>query len=794
MKKYILLIIFLSPLFCFAQLFKGIVVDSNAHPIDAVTLTLSQKNKIVATERSKNGSFSFKNLINGNYILSASAVGYERMEQSIHLPMDSISIRLTVATNTLQQVNITSGKPLIERKIDRVIFNVENSILASGGTVWDALGKSPGVQTKFDGGITANNKGAVIYMDDKPLRISGENLTAYLQSLPSDNIARIEVISNPPAKYDAQGGAIINIITKKPKGDGLSATLSGGYTQASYSSYNSAAIFNLRNNKLNVYGTYGYSDRKKDHTETEYIIFETPQNYANWQNEKLGIRSGNANSYKLGADYNLTSKQIIGFLINGYNGRNQIKNNTKTSIFNNHKTLPDSTLETNNLSTGKTAQFSFNLNYKIKIDTAGQSLNLDIDYVPFRNNNNQHVISHSMLPNGNILSDSYNISTPASQHINIYSGKLDYTYPVSKNWKIESGLKYSSITTKNSLDFFNTSTQVPVLVQELSDKFNYQENTAAFYASANGEMGKWSFQGGLRGEYTNTRGTSLSLAKTNKNNYFRLFPSLFIIYKVSKDHELNLVYNSRINRPDYWRLNPFKSYTSPYTYLEGNPGLQPATIYNSELGYTYKQKYNLSVYLRRTLNYFSNISVQDNQSKIFYDTQANLDLSQEIGVSVSFPLNPTSWWEINNDIQAARRQERSGYLQASYDYRALGVYLSSSHAFTLSKNLGLKAEISAWYSSPTVQGIYKLARTYDVSAGIRKTILHGQGTFRLACGDLFYGNAFRIDVDYENQRNGFYEKSDTRNATFSFSYRLGNNVTASRKRSTASEEEKKRTQ
>lgn len=792
MKYILLLLALLLPRYLFAQLpINGTVTDDYSKPLDAVTITLSQGGKVVSTVLAVQGTFVLKPMA-GSYNLMATLVGYQPVSRVLTFPSDTIRIIMQPKLKELQQVTVLASKPLIERKIDRVIFNVENSITASGSTVWDALGKAPSVQTKFDGGVSAAGKSVIIYMDDKPLRLSGEDLAAYLRSLSSDNVSKIEIITNPTARYDAQGGAVINIISKKPKGQGLNVILNGVYTQATYGSYIASTVFNYRKGKLNLYGSYGYNKRKKDHEETEYIIYETPNSYSDWRNSKSGIRSARSSTYKAGADYNLTTKQVIGLLVTGYNSNNARTNEVQTNIYNQHQTTPDSVLQTSNLTNGHTNQYSFNLNYKAKLDTNGRSLNIDVDYSPYRNNNQQYVNSFSFLPNGNMASLPYRIYTPSRQEINIYSGKVDYTYQLHKRWSMESGVKYSSITTNNLFDFYNNTGTQPVLVGANSDHFEYTENTAAGYTSISGTLGKWSVQGGLRGEYTNTRGYSVTLDSLNLNRYFKLFPSLFVVYKLNKDNEFNFTYGYRINRPEYMRLNPFKSYTSPYSYLVGNPALKPAFIHNFELGYTYQQQYNATLYLRRTNGYFSNITVQDNVSKLFYDTQQNLDLSQETGISASFPIKPAAWWEINNYVQASYRQEKSGYLQGSYNYHTIVAYLNTSQAFTLNKTKGVKAEISGWYSSPSLQGIYKSARTFDVSAGIRKTIMQGQGTLRLAANDIFYGNAYRLNVDYLNQRNGFYEKNDTRSVTFSFSYRLGSEVTASRRRSTASEDEKRR--
>ena len=697
----------------------------------------------------------------------------------------------TTEVKKLDEVAINGLKPLIVRKADRLVFNLENSIAASGGNVWDALTKVPGVQTKFDGGISASNKSVVVYMDGKPLRLSGESLANYLRSMPADQIAKIELISNPPAGFDADGGAVLQLISKKNKADGLNMTLNGGYTQATYSSYTGSTVFNYRKNKLNLYGNYGYSRRKKKAAETEYIIYETPDAYAYWDNVKEGIRASTGNSYRLGMDYDISKKQVIGFLMNGYNGDNSRTNNINTSIYNQHRSQPDSLLKTNNYSDGSTEQYTFNLNYKLKLDTTNGGLNIDLDYVPYRSPRFQSVDNQSLFPDENPISSPYRISTTSDQQIDIWAAKADYSWKFH-TLNMESGIKYSDIQTSSSNRFYNNSGNAPILVTNRSDDFDYDENTSAAYMSMSGTSGKWDYQAGLRAEYTRTTGNSLTLNSIRKNNYLKLFPTLYATYKIAADHEINVNYGYRISRPDYGRLNPFKYYTSPYSYMVGNPELQPAFIHSAELGYTYKKDYNFSLFYRNTSGYFSNITVQDNEKRLFYDTQQNLDLSLTTGFAISGIMRPAKWWEINSFIQTTYKREKSGYLQGTYDYDVTSVYVNTNHAFNIDNKSGLKAELSAWYSTPGIQGIYKLARTFDVSAGMRQNIAKGKGTIRLAAADLFNGNPYKIDVNYLNQKNGFKEQIDSRSLTLSVSWKLGNVIGAPRKRNTGSEDEKRR--
>lgn len=774
---------------------KGTARDEQGNLLDGATVELNQSAQPAVSRSTVKGVFIFQNLSAGKYTVKVSHTGYETLTREIIMPADTVVLILKQQNRDLKEVAVALKTPLIERKIDRVVFNVEKSIMAGGSNVWDVLTKAPGVQATFDGSIKVSGKGVVIYMDDKPIRLSGEDLATYLRNLPSDNISKIEILTNPTARYDAQGGAVINIISKKSKAQGLNTILNSAFTQSAHSSYNSSASFNYRKDKLNIYGNYGYGYRKKQKDETEYIIFETPSNYSYWDNDKKGVGKSNANNYRLGVDYSLTDKQVVGILMSGTNSTSARTNDVSTQIYNNHQTSIDSLLKTANTTSGNTNQYSYNLNYKAKIDTSGQSFNVDFDFTPYRNNGSQSVNNLSFLPDGSQASSPYRVLTFSRQKIDIWSGKADYTYAFSKKWNMEAGLKYSSIVTKNQFDFFNNAGAAPVIDSKKSDDFEYKENTSAAYTTLNGGFGKVNIQAGLRAEYTRTSGYSLTLDALNKNNYLRLFPTLFLTYALAKDHELNVNYNYRINRPEYWRLNPFKYYTSPYTYLEGNPALQPAFIHSAEIGYTYKQQYNASFYYRSTNGYFSNITVQDNVNKIFFDTQRNLDQSMQTGVSLSAPYNPADWLEINSFFDLSYKKEKSGYLTGNYDYHTLLLYMNTNLAFTISKKQDLKAEISGWYLSPTIQGIYKLDRMFDVSAGIRKKVLNKQGTIRLAVSDIFYSNTYRLNVNYLTQRNGFYEKSDTRNVTLGFSYNLGNTkIAGSRKRSTASEEEKKRTQ
>jgi len=793
MKTIFYILLLLLPFQLFAQQkLSGTVHDDHGKPLDAATLTLSQNGQVVNSQLADMGKFSFANLNQLPYQLSVSLLGYKSLLRTFHLPKDSLNLQLTSDSKQLQEVAITFKKPTIERRIDRVVYNVENSIMASGGSAWEALTKAPGVQTTSEGAVKANNKGATVYMDGKPVRLSGDDLAAYLQSIPSANIAQIEVMPNPSSKYEAQGGAVINIVSKKIKADGFNVSVSGGYTRGELNRYTGNAVFNYRKDKLNVFGSYGYSDRDIKRILDTYTIYQTPGSYAYWEGTRPSVSESHVSNYTAGADYNLTDNQVVGVLITGNNANNRGYSNGRTNIFNDYKTQPDSVLNTTSNNYGDGYQYSFNLNYKVKLDSTGKSLNVDVDYSPFTRNNTLNLGTLTTLADGSLSASRFRISYPSVQKINIWSGKADYEYKAGKIWSMESGLKYTSTVSENVFDYYNTGGDAPVADLSRSDRFKYTENTAAAYTNITGTIGKWTFKGGLRAEYTTTEGFSLSLDSINNNNYLRVFPAVFVSYKGSENNEFGFAYSKRIERPDYRQLNPAKSYSSPYNYWSGNPFLKPAIINDVRLFYTLNQNYTFAAVYTQIDDMASNVTVQDNINKTFFDTQQNIGSVKDAGLELSAVHHPVSWWEINNSAQGYYRTQHSDQTGNKYDYKQFYGTLRTENAFTIDKNNGWKAEISAWYNSPVQQGTLGLARTYDLSAGISKPVFNKQGTLRFSATDLLGGNPYRITIDNGGQNSGIYQKNDTRTFTLSFSYKLGKSVAAARKRTTASEEERKR--
>ncbi|WP_294214757.1 outer membrane beta-barrel family protein [uncultured Chryseobacterium sp.] len=788
MKNTILsLLFFISGLMYSQTLQKGIIRDADGRMLDAATITLLQDKKNVTTVFSDHGNFSLAYPASGNYTLIASLPGYEQAELSIQLPKENLVITLQKNGHVIQEVSMTKRKPVVERKIDRVSFNVENSIIASGASAWDALLKAPGVQVTSANDVTANRKNVRVYLDGKTLQLSGDDLAAYLQGMPSDQVAQVEIFSNPPARFDAEGASVVNIVTKKAKKQGFNLSLSGGINQGTYTGFTGNTTFSYRKDQWNIYGNYGFTHRKTIQDHNIFINYGTSL----WDSTNRSVSDSDTHDYRLGVDYQVSDNQVLGFLMTGNNRKGTFGGSSPTRISSPAMKL-DSTLNTDNHASTLGNQYAYNLNYNLKLDSAKSSLNIDLDYSPFRNINRSFTDNITLLPDGSQTARFFHIYTPSSQDISILSGKADYYMKTVKGLELSSGIKYSSTKSISIFNYFNRDGSILTAVEANRNHFTYLENVASAYISASGSFGLWSFQGGLRGEYTRTTGYEQNLNLLNERNYFKLFPTVFIQYKPHKNHEFQLSYAYRIERPEYNRLNPAKRFSSPYSVYAGNPALQPAFVHSVEAGYTYRRAYNLTAYYAATRDVFTNINVQDNETKRYYGTQANLGLSAMAGIRLSGQVKLTDWWDLNMVADVYRQREKSDYLSGSYDNHMISFSGSLNQSFSIDQETGLKAEINGTYNSAGIQGIYRVRANSFVDIGLKMNVLKKAGTVKLTATDIFNANNNFVSINFRDQQSHFFYQRESRFVTLSLLYRFGNNANSTRNRKTASEEEQKR--
>ncbi len=571
----------------------GRVVDVKNEPIIFGVVSL-KSNSIISrnTITDSTGCYSFKNLKIGYYTCTFKSVSYKDTVISFNLKIDT-SINVQFRNNLLlSEVVVTSQKPILERQIDRLRFNVAGTDIVFGNNVWGVIEKTPLISVSEDGNIQiSGTSGAVVYINDKRKVLSGSALKNYLSSIPSENLEAIEVMTTPPSKYDAEGGAgVLNIILKKNKTEGLIGNTVLGARQTLVNSQSASAYFNNRKGKWNIFSNLYLVNRNRN------FIGDRVIDYPN-TNLQLIDRTINslyeirllAPGVSLGIDYEISPKQFIGILFD-YSGSEN--NDTRNAFGYDNYAKNDSLTFTNNKDILPSKTYSANINYQIKIDSLGKKLSVDFDALRYVSTNN----SISRTENLDIISNKnlYNrnwFRSFSPQLINNQSIKIDFNCPIDKRLSFDVGIKTSFSTINNDLLFEDRiGENVWLKDTRRSNLFEYQENINAIYATINKKINvKWTYQIGTRIENTVASGW-LEGKKVVDRNYLNFFPTVFLRYTQNDKKSYVLSLTSRINRPSFWDLNPFRTYTTDDTYFEGNPFLLPSKYYRQELNHTLDTK------------------------------------------------------------------------------------------------------------------------------------------------------------------------------------------------------------
>ncbi|HEU5167451.1 MAG TPA: outer membrane beta-barrel protein, partial [Chitinophagaceae bacterium] len=441
----------------------GQVIDGNTKTIEAATITLLRaKDSSVAkiSAANKDGNFVFENVADGKYLVSITAVGHTKgFSETFEITPSNANVilktmELIPLAKNLAGVTVAAKKPLIEQKIDRTIVNVEASITNVGTSALEVLEKSPGVSIDKDGNISLKGKqGVQVYIDGRPSYLSGADLAIYLRNLSSNQLDQIEIMTNPPAKYDAAGNAgIINIKTKKTKQFGYSGSISSTWAQGRYPKVNESFTFNYRKNKLNLFTTLGYNYRKNWQDldiQRKFIEHSTKEIKSHFEQESRIKEEGKSYNAKVGFDYFLNKKTTVGAVFTGYYNPGLFSNQSDVLIYDaNHFLLSNTLAKTSNDREWK--NFSTNVNFRRLLDTTGQEITADLDYLTYRTTNSQYLINAYYDPNGTPTNKPDTLLGSLPQDINIYSAKVDYTLPLKKGAKFEAGAKTSYVETDNN--------------------------------------------------------------------------------------------------------------------------------------------------------------------------------------------------------------------------------------------------------------------------------------------------------------------------------------------------------
>ncbi len=753
------------------------VTNEKAEPIANATVELLSNNKLVkAAITDAKGNAIFENIATGSYIFSITQVGYKKQTTALYnFPeTNKASISLQLADKTLQTVTVSSKKPLVQYKEGKTIINVEAAVTNTGTTVLEVLEKSPGVMVDRNGGLSLQGKTSVLVMiDDKPTYLSGADLNNLLSSMSSATVETIELMPNPPAKYDASGNAgIINIKTKKNKVKGFNGSVTVAGTQGVYPKNNNSLIVNYRTGKFNMFLNYSLNNSKN------FVSIYALRKYYNNNNDIIAILdqptyfTGRVTNHtiKAGVDYYISPKTTVGVIVGGTRVRRKGKGDA-TATWLNASGAIDSSIATNSTSGNRYKSETLNGNLRHSINKQ-QDLALDIDWLNY-NISSEQLFNNRLLVNGG-YTESARGNIPTS--ITILSAKADYTLRFGKNSTLQSGFKSSHISTNNIASYQNFDGMNWQEDYGRSNHFLYKENINALYSSIQTKYKHISMQAGLRYEATAYDAHQLGNVQQKDSAFSRkysgLFPSGYITYQLDSSNAFTFTAGRRIDRPPFQTLNPFTSIINKYTYQSGNPFIVPQYSTNMEISHQHKEWLTTTVSYSIVKNYFSQIFLNDTTAGLLYYSQGNVGRTNNLGLSTTVMLSPTKWWSFTLQALYNHKELKGFNGDANFKSNINQLNINMSNQFTFAKIYS--GELSGFFTSRARNDLQEvLYPTGQLSLGVSRPVLKKKGTLKLSFRDLFFTNAMEGLTQFTKATEYFILRRDSRVINIAFTYRFG---------------------
>jgi hypothetical protein len=799
MKNFIFIFLSFVSFQANSQTITGYLTDKSGIPIaygQAMLRSSSDSSLLKGEIADESGKFSFENIKAGTYFIEIRAMGYEKFktenftidQSQSTLELGKISI--SPSATSLQEVKVTAEKPFIERLTDRTVVNIENSPIHTGSSISEVMEKLPGVQVNQDGIISLKGKQSVTVMiDGKPTGISGQDLGNMLKGMSSSNIQKIEIITNPSAKFDAAGNAgVINIIMKKNKMPGTNGSISSGYGQGRYAKTNSSISLSHKNARYNIFMNYGFSYRKGFnnliltrnffYNDTLNTTFET-NNYITFPFK--------THTPRLGADFYLSPKTTISVLgtsvINSFRPGAQ----NHTDILNG-KGEKLSSYDFTNQSKASWYNYAFNAQIRHSYDTTGREITADLDYASYSNNADQLFTTTNKDGEGNFIDRSILIGDQDGS-LTIYSAKTDYTQPLKNKAKLEAGLKSSYVEANNDIKFYNSADGINTFDTSRSSHFIYSENINAAYINLNKDFKKLSVQFGLRAENTQAKGRQVLNNQTFNRNYLQVFPSVFFDYKFNEKHSINANVGRRIDRPAYEQMNPFRRMIDATTFAQGNPYLLPQISYNAELTYGFNNSFFITGGYSLTTDNITDVLIQDSEKKVTVQTIVNLYRFNYYNVNLTYSKRIAKWWNTNTSLLSYYGIYTGTINNFTINQGDPSFYLNTSNSFSIVE--GLSMECNFIYNHKNLYGVTLMKSNYNLSLGLQKSLFNKKGSFTINVSDLLW-KAYPSGITHFGNVNEYWlAKRDTRVVNANFTYRFGKGQVKAR-RTTGADDEKNR--
>ncbi len=762
----------------------GKLVDAQNKPVSYATITLMRPDgKVVNGDLTKeNGTFSIEPTGLGKFKLRITILGYqEKTINDITIAGDAPEkdlgkISLKEDEHELKGAEVVGEKAVMELSVDKKVFNVEKNITSAGGSAADVLQNVPSVSVDNDGNVSLRGKTNItLLIDGKPATLLGGDAASALQSLPAGSIASVEVITNPSAKYDAQGmGGIVNIVTKRDKKFGMNGSVSVG--AGSRDKYNGSFNLNMRNKKWNLFlNSNARLNHNYNYTTTDRTNrLDTLNHHYHTYEDNLRMNLGWFTT--AGAEYTINDKSTIMLTENvnvmGFGG----SGTTTYGIYQNFNQV-DSIQRKDNSSLVNPLSISSSLDFKHKFTKAKQELTANITYARMEAHRHQDYTTSNYDGNDGLLSGPIKQSSPGSGGNSTLTGQVDFTTPMlTKNGKLETGLKaqlYDFETSNNPT--ITRPGQAPVTDSTLLSRYNYTQNIYAAYATWSDQKGKFGYMAGLRLEDATYEGTTNAFSgKKYSNEFLNLFPSVFISYQLPKQQSIYLNFTRRINRPGFMQLIPYIDLSNPQDTSVGNPDLKPEFINNTELNYSkqFAKGHTIiaSVYYQYTENLID-------RYRIFYADGTTFSQPKNLNSGVTYGLELTGRaqilpiWDATLNFNFFENDINGQNIGTGMTNSGFSWFGKANTSIKLPKSFSV--QLSGNYEAPKVSLQNVQGESWWVDIGLRKNLWKNKATVVLNLSDIFNTHKYTTIYDMPQYYQSVYRDRETRVFNFTFTYRFG---------------------
>ena len=715
------------------------------------------------------GNFSLSDLHGGHYSLLFSLIGYQDSSLNLELNKDTVvHIQMQSGSGLLQDVAVQSSKPMIEQKSDRYVLNVAGNIATQGKQTTDILKYAPGIFISNRVLSMAGKANVIVYINDFQVRMDAKTLPEYLNSLSPKDIQSIEIISTPPANYDAAGNTgIVKIVMKKNIHPGWKGYAQANYTRNTYSGVDGDAGLDYIGGKIAVTATV-YGGNSNDLAKNQYTNYY-PSETASTLNPKKDYWKGLGGTINI--NYKIDSNSSLNLVYQttptAKAGLKDIIN--RTDYINNTNNLIDSSLLSNGASVYHFKRQNIDLFFKHNLKKEDSYFDVEFSWLNHYNGSDRPFSSVTLI-NGD-SSDFGAYESKGTSNNNTYTAQTDFVFPFKK-WNLNFGGKTTFIKNTAGYNYFDLTDNVQNLLQ--NNTFDYTENTQALYATANMDLKKWLFKAGLRGEATQAAGNSLAIDSSFHRNYLELFPTLYVSYNLNKKDDIHFSYGRRIDRPSYVSLDPFKYYISKYDYAEGNPFLLPAFTNTLELAYTHNNSFTARLYYNSVSNALGDYVILDsaNVNTSVQEAGNFLDM-RTAGFSIYKLYNKINWWECvaQADFSYSKFISRNAAIANNKGY---GGTVTLNNTFYFDKGKNIQGILNLQDQIPGNYDYRNRKNSFELDTGINYTLVNKLFEFSVMANDIFKTATPRFWYVTNGIRENYNNYFDSRYITVSVKYNFGN--------------------